>query len=92
MEEEPGTRTRRTAAMDRVSLNNAVPTLHEQLLYPHHLQWAQGPAAHHETAALSRWLLQICANNPHGQTFSQMKHELYNNSIINFHNTHGVGR
>jgi hypothetical protein len=58
---------RRIAAMERVSQNTGVQMLHEQLLYPYHLEWVQNltPADYPGRAAFSQWLLTKCATNPH---------------------------
>jgi hypothetical protein len=66
--------------------------LHEQSLYPYHIQPVQAitPPDHHARVEFCQWLLAECTANtqPVANILFTEEAELTRDSTLNFHNTH----
>jgi hypothetical protein len=65
VEEDPGSSMRRIAAVECIGVALVWRILHEQSLYPHHIQQVQAltPPDRHARAVFCQWLLTKCAVN-----------------------------
>jgi hypothetical protein len=91
VEEEPGVSTRKLAALLNVSHMTVWRVLHEQLLYPYHIQRVQalGPADFPLRLRFCQWFLQQAANPDFISSVLFTDEASFNrDGIINYHNNH----
>ena len=92
VDQTPSTSTRRIAADVGVSHATVWRTLHEQLLYPYHIQRVQAliDRDHAPRVEFCRWLLEECARNPLFMRMILFTDEVQftRDAIMNFHNNH----
>lgn len=88
----PGTSTRRIAAAEGVSKCTVWNVLHDQMLYPYHVQRVQGlqPTDYHPRRNFFQWFLRMDAENPQFLSRILFTDEagFTKDGIFNFHNTH----
>lgn len=92
VEENPGTSVRRISAVEGVAKSVVWNILHEQLLYPYHVQRVQALQPHDRPGRMQfcQWFLQMCAHDPHFTAKVLFTDEagFTRDGIVNFHNTH----
>jgi hypothetical protein len=92
VEEDPGTSVRRTAAAEGISVPLVWRILHEQSLYPYHIQRLQAltPPDHRARVVHCHWLLAKYFVNPRFVANILFTDEagFTRDSVVNFHNTH----
>lgn len=92
VEENPETSVRRIAAAVGVNYPLVWAILHEQLLYPYHVQRVQALRPQDPPARLHfcQWLLQRCGDDPHFISTILFTDEagFHQDGIVNFHNNH----
>lgn len=92
LEERPSTSVRRLAAAEGVSHSLVWGVLHEQLLYPYHVQRVQAlrPEDHLSRLRFCQWLLQKCAVDPLFSSTILFTDEagFTRDGVVNFHNQH----
>lgn len=92
VEENPGTSIRRIANMERVSPASVWRTVHEQLLYPYHIQRVQAlnPTDYEQRLIFCRWFLHRCNQTPNFPALILCTDEagFTRSGILNYHNNH----
>ncbi|XP_026828181.1 uncharacterized protein LOC113562592 [Ooceraea biroi] len=92
VEENPGTSVRRISDAVGISTTLIWRTLHEQLLYPYHIQRVQAltPSDYQARMEFSQWLLVKCASNPNfvSRILFTDEASFIRNGITNFQNDH----
>jgi hypothetical protein len=92
VEEDPTTSVRRIAAAEGISHPLVWSILHEQSLYPYHIQRVQAlrPPDYQARLVFCQWFLRKCVEDPHFIENILFTDEagFTKNGIVNFHNTH----
>lgn len=92
IEHNPGASVRRISAEVGISYPLVWRTLHEQLLYPYHVQRVQAlnPLDHQARMVFCRWFLRNDAEDPRFLANILFTDEagFTRNGVVNFHNTH----
>jgi hypothetical protein len=92
VEEDTGTSVRRISAAESIGVPLVWRILHEQSLYPYHIQRGQAliPPGHRARVVYCHWLLAKCVVNPRFVANILFTDEVgfKRDSVVNFHNTH----
>lgn len=92
VEEDPRTSVRRIAAAEGINHRLVWSILHEQSLYPYHIQRVQAlrPPDYQARLVFCQWFLRKCVEDPHFIENILFTDEagFTKNGIVNFHNTH----
>jgi hypothetical protein len=92
VEENPRTSVHRNAAAEGIGVPHVWRILHEQSLYPYHIQRVQAltPPDHHARVVYCHWLLAKCVVNPQFVANILFTDEagFTRDGIVNFRNTH----